>query len=69
MRIFLGEVGSDQSRGILSPFMGTACYIYYIVDSTFNGAAVEVWEWISNLISLYWAHDYLSMLVKGAPVI
>ena len=25
MRIFMDEVGSDQSRGILSPFMGTAC--------------------------------------------
>ena len=25
--IFLDEVGSDQSGGILSPFMGTACYI------------------------------------------
>ena len=24
--IFLGEVGSDQSGGILSPFMGTACW-------------------------------------------
>ena len=24
--IFLDEVGSDQSRGILSPFMGTACW-------------------------------------------
>ena len=24
--IFLDEVGSDQSGGILSPFMGTACY-------------------------------------------
>ena len=27
MRIFLDEVGSDQSGGILSPFMGTACWI------------------------------------------
>ena len=26
MRIFLDEVGSDQSGGILSPFMGTACF-------------------------------------------
>ena len=24
--IFLDEVGSDQSGGILSPFMGTACF-------------------------------------------
>ena len=40
----------------------------------FNGATVEVWEWISNFIphfirhdkwchpTLYWASDYLSML-------
>ena len=26
MRIFLDEVGRDQSWGILSPFMGTACF-------------------------------------------
>ena len=28
----------------------------------FNGAAIEVWEWISNLISHYRTCDYLSML-------
>ena len=28
-----------------------------------NGAAVEVWEWISNFHStLYWTYDYLSIL-------
>ena len=27
-----------------------------------NGCTVEVWEWISNLITLYWACDYLFML-------
>ena len=36
-----------------------------ITDSfpSFNGSTVEVWEWISNFISLYWACDYLSVLV------
>ena len=28
----------------------------------FNGATVEVYEWISNFITLHWACDYLSML-------
>ena len=28
----------------------------------FNGATVEVWEWISNFISLYWECDFLSTL-------
>ena len=27
----------------------------------FNGATVEVWEWISNFITLYNGYDYLSM--------
>ena len=27
-----------------------------------NGAAVEVWEWVSDFITFYWACDYLSML-------
>ena len=29
----------------------------------FNGATVEVWEWINNIHPiLYWACDYLSMM-------
>ena len=31
-------------------------------SSNCNGAAVEVWEWVSDFITLYWACDYLSML-------
>ena len=43
-------------------------YIHYKVWSeitdpspNFNGATVEVWEWISNFIPHYWARDYQSM--------
>ena len=36
---------------------------------SFNGAAVEVWEWISNFITLYWTCDYLSMLGLWSPYI
>ena len=39
------------------------------------GAAIEVWEWISNFQPAYWACDFLSMLwlklkklVKWVPV-
>ena len=28
----------------------------------YNGATVEDWEWLSHLILLYWACDYLPML-------
>ena len=44
-------------------------YIHYTVLNVvaypflnFNGAAIEVWEWINNFISLYWACDHLSLL-------
>ena len=37
-------------------------YITYLFPN-FNGAVVEIWEWISNftLYILYCARDYLSM--------
>ena len=28
----------------------------------FNSAAFEVWEWMNNCLTLYWACDYLSKL-------
>ena len=28
----------------------------------FNGATIEVWDWISNFISHYWMYEYLSIL-------
>ena len=43
--IFLDEVGSDQSGGILSPFMGTTCLI-------FNHFPVPVHNWIKQQICI-----------------
>ena len=47
----------------------------YVFISNFNGATVEVWEWISNTISHFTRHVIIypcwdkgkSMLVKEAP--
>ena len=54
-----------------NPFILTwvSNYIHYKVWDeitypfpNFNGAAVEVWEWISNFTPHCWAYDYLTML-------
>ena len=67
--IFLDEVGSDQSGGILSPFMGTACLFscilaqnlvcdVYGLRSSFQSNSVYI-------LLLYILHPYKDWRCKG----
>ena len=71
--IFLDDVGSDQSGGILSPFMGTACFLWFS-KLTQNCFPFDIW-WVTPQFGygdiqymLMWFHEFKQYYIRSENV-